>query len=106
MIAAVSEVTGYKAGLALTRSELASHASAYERIWTGNSYDVIRVRSEEFQQIIGKLLYELGNIPDPHFTFPEADLVLKHRSNPRRFELAQNVLQLFVEIFPRLGETD
>ena len=62
----LGELVGYKAGLALTREELAEHL-----LDTPDFRDAVlveedrwvHVRSEEYEEVVNGLLYQVGNIP-------------------------------------------
>ncbi|PJN59806.1 hypothetical protein PAEAM_28410 [Paenibacillus sp. GM1FR] len=77
-----SEVIGYKAGLALTKKEFDSIISKqYYEIWQGPDEELLRIRSEEYDDLIAHLLYEVGNIasPDP---LPHVTLTKKYMNTP------------------------
>ena len=71
---------GYKAGLALTREDLADHLldSPYIRdIVLVPEHRQVRVRSEEYEEAVRELLYRVGNTP-VHYSTPPI-LAVVHR---------------------------
>jgi restriction system protein len=65
LVTMTSEVVGYKSGLALSRSELTKLMPKEVRaIWRGDDAAVLRLRSEEIEQIVASALHAVGNIPD------------------------------------------
>lgn len=74
----LGELVGYKAGLALTREELAEHLvdSPYIRdVVLVPKHRWVRVRSEEYEEAVRGLLYRVGNIPEHYSTPPILDAV-------------------------------
>ena len=91
----LGELVGYKAGLALTRDQLAEHL-----IDTPKIRDVVlveddrwaHVRSEEYEEAVSGLLYRVGNIPTPH-PLPPILAVSRHfEDDPTYSEVLQDVL--------------
>lgn len=64
LISSVSEIVGYKSGLALSLRELNGFArERYDDIWPATTRGGVRVRSEELEGLIAWLLYRVGNTP-------------------------------------------
>ena len=64
----LGELVGYKAGLALTRHELAEHlvdAPDIRDIILATENRLVRVRSEQYEAAVSGLLYRVGNLPTP-----------------------------------------
>lgn len=94
LITSTSEVIGYKSGLALSREELTSFIPPDMRdAWEGPDHDIIRIRAEDFEQLVTSLLYSLGNIPSGTAT-PLGISVIHKYKNTHRAEL-EGVLEMF-----------
>ncbi|WP_408895290.1 hypothetical protein [Paenibacillus taichungensis] len=66
LVRQTAEVIGYKAGLALTKKEFDTIIPKhYYEIWEGPDAELLRIRSEEYDDLIAHLLYEVGNIESP-----------------------------------------
>lgn len=92
IVTTLSEITGYKSGLALTRREITSHLPEFGEWVSGADEDLLRVRSEEFEEIVRWLLYRLGTIPTPHVLFPGIAQYHKYRSDPRKSAIQAKIL--------------
>lgn len=97
----LGELVGYKAGLALTREELAEHlvdtldirdtVLTVEDSW-------IHMRSEEYEEAVNGLLYRVGNIPTP-YPLPPALTVHRHFENyPIHREILDKVIIRCLEV--------
>jgi len=95
----VSEVVGYKSGLALTRQELLDSIPDEDtaRLIDESDQALVILRSEEFQQIIIDILYRLGNIASANYEWPTDELFRKYRRDSRRRKIARQVVDLFIE---------
>jgi restriction system protein len=100
LITALSEQAGYKSGLALTRSEIQAHLRDYSEYVMGTDDERLRIRSEVYEYMIAQLLYKLGNIPTPEPMFPVAALYHKYKRNKANNKLREQVINLFIEMFP------
>ena len=61
LVTSLSELVGYKAGIALTRGEITKFIPDEEDLFVGDDDQGLRVRSEEFDGLLCKLLYAVGN---------------------------------------------
>jgi restriction system protein len=102
MITNISEVIGYKSGLALTREDIIEYLPGFSEYLTGPDEEILRLRAEVYEEMAGQLLYRLGNIPNPLPGFPTIALYHKYKNDPEKDVLLQKVLQLFLDIFPKL----
>jgi restriction system protein len=102
MISEISEIIGYKAGIALTRSQILEHLPDYSEYLNGPDEETLLIRSEEYQEMIGTLLHHLGNIPSPEPLFPTIALYHKYRNDKDKYKLMENTLQLFQDLLPEL----
>ena len=92
---------GYKAGLALTRDELAEHL-----IDTPDIRDAVlvtrdrwvHVRSEEYEEAISGLLYRVGNIPTPQPLPPVLAVSRRFAYDPTYAEVVEKVLPRCFEL--------
>ena len=93
----LGELVGYKAGLALTREEIAGHLldspDIREAVLAEEDH-LVRVRSEEYEAAVSGLLYRVGNLPSPH-PLPPAIAVI------RRFEHDQTHSEVLSEVLTR-----
>jgi restriction system protein len=93
-----SELVGYKAGLALTRRELHEHLADcpyYNGFLRRKTYCMMRIRSEEVEQLTGWLLWRvgyLGQLPEPGVGI---GLYHKYKQDPA-------LLRKFMSILARL----
>lgn len=99
---ALSEIVGYKSGLALTRTEIVEHLPEYEPTLMGDDDAIIRLRAEDYEEILSTLLYRLGCIASPPIVFPGVDMFHKYKEDPKKYELYESVLGFFLEMFPDL----
>jgi len=107
LIPSVSEIVGYKSGLALTRRELLDSVSDEETVRLLDESDhatLVILRSEEFQQIIIDILYRIGNIPSPNYEWPTDELFRKYKRDSRRRKIAGQVIDLFMEFMSSESE--
>lgn len=59
LIGRASEVVGYKSGLGLTNEEFEDLIPKhFHDLWFGRRDALLRIRSEEFEELINYLLYE------------------------------------------------
>lgn len=94
----VSEYVGYKSGLALTAQSMAKYIPvAYRAIWSEKPDAVVRLRSEEFQELIAETLLNLG-VQDPGcvpFFTPLASIAQKDPRFANMFEDLKAALTRF-----------
>ena len=91
----LGELVGYKAGLALTRKELAEHL-----VDTPDFRDAVlveedrwvRVRSEEYEASVSGLLYRVGNIPTPDPLPPITAVYRRFENDPTHSKVLKEVL--------------
>jgi len=102
MVGALSEIVGYKSGLALNRIEIVDHLPEYESTLIGDDDAIIRLRAEDYEEILSTLLYRLGCIASPPIVFPGIGMFHKYKEDPKKYELYESVLGLFLKMFPDL----
>jgi len=95
--ATMSELAGYKAGFALTQRQIIEHVPDFEDLLIGNDDDLLRIRAEEVEELLGNLLYALGSARSPGITFPGISLFHRFKSNAKWLTLYQQVNDLFIE---------
>ena len=102
LIGASSDTIGYKAGLALSRQEIADYTlgMGIDDWWTGDDDQQLRVRSEEFEQAIEQLLYSVGNIPTPSVVRPDIALYHRYKEDPNSLATLQSVLKILQRLAP------
>ena len=97
----LGEMVGYKAGLALTREDLAEHLCD-----TPDIRDVVRMeddrpvhlRSEEFETAVNGLLYRVGNIPTPDPLPPGIGVRRRFADDPTHSKVLDEVLTRCLEL--------
>jgi restriction endonuclease len=101
LVPSVSEIVGYKSGLALTRKQILGKLQGTEHLETLRESDTSKtgLRSEEFEKIILEILYRIGNIASPINLFPTIALFRRYKGNPRKLKLAEKVTLLFIKFF-------
>lgn len=98
LITASSEIVGHKSGLALTRDQLFQLVPPdFHSLWDGSDADIMRIRSEDFEEMVVEILYRLGNIPNPSIKPFGITLYHKYRHNPATLDLYTNIMQLFLD---------
>jgi restriction system protein len=86
LLGTVSEMVGYKAGLALDGPQVVELSPEdYRDYFIGDMDNAVRVRSEEFEEIIAGLLYGVGNIESP--SIAPGSIRMFHRLKDRPEEL-------------------
>jgi restriction system protein len=84
----LSEVVGYKAGLALSEQDMASHVDEeFSELILGDPDEVVRVRSEEAEELVSQLLYGLGNTTVRHRVMPGMEVYRRLARLPNGSEL-------------------
>ena len=98
----LGELVGFKAGLALTREELAEHLTDTPNVRgivlvTDDRW--IRVRSEEYEAAVCGLLFRVGNIPTPRPLPPT--IAVRHRfaDDPTHSKVVEKVIIRCLDLF-------
>ena len=81
----LGELVGYKAGVALTREELAEHlvdTPAIRNIVLVEDDRWVRLRSEEYEEAVTALLYQVGNLPTPYPLPPILTVYRRFQDDP------------------------
>ncbi len=93
LISMVGEVVGFKSGLALTRGELGNlWPHEHGEFLGGSETSDLRVRSEEYAQIVAHILYKLGNVRSSSIMFPSPHLHREYRKNKKDLAIYQQAL--------------
>ena len=96
LLTSTSEIVGYKSGLALNKKRIFTYASEYHRaLMTGPPDAIIRIRSEEFEQLIADVLYGVGSIRSPEFNPVGGRQFHRYKNNRILFTLYSRVLKQF-----------
>lgn len=96
-ITLLSEIVGYKSGLVLSHEEIRAHLPENEEILNGDDEEILRFRSEEFEEIVRLLLYKIGNIPSPRRDFPGIAIYHKYKDDPQKDKIREYVKNSFIE---------
>jgi restriction system protein len=102
-ISTISEIVGYKSGVALSRDEISQHLPDYNNYWLGKDESPMLIRYEEYEEVISRLLHAIGNIPNPFVNFPGIAMFHKYKSDPKRLEIYENVMKAFIDQFKNIG---
>ena len=97
LVSSTGEIVGHKSGLALTRDRVASMLddSDYSSVWNGPDEIMLRIRSEEYEELIAIVLHGVGNIPEPCVTPFGIKMHHKYKSNPELYEVYCYTLSQF-----------
>ena len=97
----LGETVGYKAGLALTREEIAAHLSDApdfrDAVLLAEDRQV-RVRSEDYESVVNKLLHRVGNIPSSDPLPPVAQVYRRYGHETPHNEIIDEVLTRCLEL--------
>ena len=96
LVSSLSEVVGYKSGLALSREVIVERLSDtdYLDLLTDSDNEPVRVGSDEFQSMFIELLYRVGNIPSPRDEFPTTALFQKYKGRREKIKKLENVIEM------------
>lgn len=94
----VGELIGYKAGIALDEHQMADFSpTEYKDHFSGDLDKALRVRSEEFEEIIASLLYAVGNISSPNIAPLGVGLFHQFKHDPRQLRLYTQLVEAMSE---------
>lgn len=109
LAAYISEVVGYKSGLALNQYEILDKLSSerqFKKHIENNKNNMVRIRSEDIEDIIKLLLNKVGNTSKVQGN-PVVDLVLKYTNKPKELKIFSEVMKMFapesLDQEPKLG---
>ena len=97
----LGEMVGHKAGLALTREDLAEHlcdTPDVQGVVRMEEDRPIHLRSEEFEAAVHGLLYRVGNIPTPNPLPPGIAVHHRFADDPAHSEVLDGVLTRCLEL--------
>jgi len=100
LITTLSETVGYKSGLALSSNEMLERLPEFSDVWDGDDQDGLRIRSENFEEMVANLLYSVGSILSLNPLTPGLKLHKKYGSNPQHIGLVEEIVALFSEVLP------
>jgi restriction system protein len=96
----LSEIVGYKAGLALNEDQMASHVDEdYRDLILGDRDQIVTVRSEEAEEIVSQLLYGVGNTPVRHRVSGTAEVMRAIRREGGDAEVLEAFQRILLEEF-------
>lgn len=94
----LSDIAGYKCGLALGRDDLMTIFASEERLQPyldiGDD-GLMRLHSVEYEDAIEALLYRLGRLEHPHNDLPVAGLYHRFKKQPAKWKKVQWMLDRF-----------
>ena len=92
-----SEIVGYKSGLALNEDELKSHVPGHlVEIFSTPPDSILRIRSEEMEELIAGILYKLGTIPHPDIIPANIRLFHKVKDSPRLLAAYTDIMHQYI----------
>lgn len=98
LVGSISELVGYKSGIALTKTELTEMTteSFHSEYFEGDLDRTIRIRSEEVEECVAFLLYKLGRLDSPSI-FYEPEIPLREiMENPDLSLVFKKVGEMFL----------
>ena len=101
LVGSLGELVGYKAGVALTREELAEHlvdAPAIRNIVLEENDRWVRLRSEEYEEAVTALLYQVGNLPTPYPLPPILTVYRRFQDDPFHSNNLREVIDRCLEL--------
>ena len=107
LVTSLNEAVGYKAGIALTRDQMCRFLPSDDaELIDGDDHSLIRVRSEEFDEMFCKLLYAVGNIASADTTPRRIKLYHSLKNDERRFSIYSKVCGRFATFLEeKINET-
>ncbi len=102
VVATLSELVGYKAGLALTKQDIVNHLPEARDLWAGSEDDTIRLHSSTYQELLTRLLYRIGNIETPTVLFPGIGIYHTCKDDPEMGVVWTDLLKLWNQKLPEL----
>ncbi|MBG9444833.1 restriction endonuclease [Cytobacillus firmus] len=104
LIGRASEIIGYKSGLGLTREEFSDIIpNHFHNLWFGRDETLLRIRSEEFENLINYLLYKVGNIPSPSNVPSTIALYKKYKNDPDALNMYQDLAKSFITFLNKIS---
>jgi len=97
-VAALSETVGYKTGLAVEEERLRAMVdeSGYGEYWPEDDDAVLRIRSEEFEDLFARVLHRLGATAPDRSISPIAEVYHRNKDDPERNAVFDAVAPQFV----------
>ena len=97
----LGELVGYKAGLALTREEIAEHlvdAPGIRDAVLATEDRSLRLRSDVYAEAVSELLYQVGNIPIANPLPPVSAVFHRFADEPTYSKVLQKVITRCTEL--------
>ncbi|MDP3541641.1 MAG: restriction endonuclease [Elusimicrobiota bacterium] len=101
LITTLSEVAGYKSGLALTTKQIIEHLPDHAGYLAGPENQIIRIRSEDYEDIFVDLLHKLGVIESPRQTLLGKGFRDRYKADTKKFDLADKIIKIFLVEMPK-----
>lgn len=96
----ISEIVGYKSGLAFGRDELNDFfksEDSFESYADIEDDAPLRIRSEVFEEVIEGLLFKVGRLEKRNNLLPGISTFHKYKSNPKLFPISQAISQEYIK---------
>ena len=98
----LSECVGYKSGLILSNEQIVLHLGEWTSLLEGDRNEIIRIRSEEYEEMTMQILYKIGSISNPRLLPPPIALYHEHKDDAKLLDIAMQVVGLLTEMYPAL----
>ena len=104
-LSTLSEAVGFKAGLALKKTDLIDifpDGSIYKDLFTKDNQAYIRIHSSDIDDIFAQILHSLGNYPEPHAGLNMPRLLHKYCHDEKLHSIYLSVHELFLKHHPKM----
>lgn len=95
LLGTVSDVVGYKAGLALGRDELIGHSPAFKAQLSGPLETPVRLHSAEYEELVVGILHGVGYLETDSTNPIGIRMFAKYRRDPKRVKILNALLEEF-----------
>ncbi|TDX44398.1 restriction endonuclease [Orenia marismortui] len=97
LVSTTGEIIGYKSGIALRKEKLSEYVPTnYENIWYGDDKQIIRIRSEDFEDLITSILYGIGNISTKSSAPFGIKLFHKYKHDSQKNKIFESLFKNFI----------
>ena len=107
LVGTLNEMVGYKSGISLNTEQMADIAKQHADELVGDEDQSVRVRSEEFEELLASLLYGVVNVTTPSIAPLGIALFHQVKQDPvrlRSFMVVVDILSQRLHAVARPGE--
>lgn len=94
LVSTASEIVGHKAGIALSRNDVRRLLGENGGIVDGADEQSLRIRSEEFEEMIAQLLHAVGNIPSPSIGMFSITVYHRHKHDKNGLRVYMSLMEV------------